>query len=158
MVSWWERVLLSLASVVMAALVCLAGVLLHSALPSHRGSLQASDLIFTGGFVVFFCSLGWVLSVPFVLVATNLRGWRFWLYLALGSGAGPLLMFAVFAFFYLAVPQSPSAHWFGPELRPLVYLAAAISSLTALIYLLLLRRAQARALSRGRESPIKSVF
>ena len=150
MVSWWERVLLSLASVVMAALVCLAYVLLQGALPWHRGNVQASDLIFTGGFVAFFCALGWVLSVPVVILARHVYGWRLWVYLGLGSCAGTMLMLAVIAFLYFSVPQSPNAHLFGPELRPLVYLATAISTLTALIYLFLLRRAQAKALLKGR--------
>lgn len=107
----------------------------------------------TIGVTVGLCLVGSVFTVPVVLMITNIRGWRFWFYWALGSAFGPLLMLALCALVFFLVPHSPSDHWFRPELLPLVYLAAAISSLTSLFYLLLLRRAQSRAAAGASTAP-----
>jgi hypothetical protein len=151
MVSWWERMLLSLVSVVVAAFFCFACILLQSIVAiqgvfSHELAIHRNgDLFGTGVFLIFFCSLGWILSVPLVLMVKDIRGGRFWLYFALGSGAGPVLIFAVFAAVFLFVPHSANARWFGPEMWPLVYLAGGVSVVTTAMYLTLLRRGQAKA-------------
>jgi ABC-type Fe3+-siderophore transport system permease subunit len=144
MITKWKLLIYSLASMVMAAIVCMAGALLQSVVMNPRGSLRVADLFYLAGFALVFGFVGWVVTAPMVLKIKNIAGWRFWLYWALGSSFGPLSMFAVFALVFFLVPGSPDAHWIRPELMPLVYLATAISSLAALFYLLLLRRAQVR--------------
>lgn len=156
MVAWWKRLLFSLASIVGSAVVCLAFIVLESLIGSRPASLHGSEVILTIGVVAGFCLLGWVLSAPVVLFVRNIRGRRFWVYWFLGSWVGPLQMLALAALVFLLFPQSADAHWFIPVLLPLVYLAAAISSLTSLFYLLLLRRAQARATAGLSARPARS--
>jgi integral membrane sensor domain MASE1 len=108
----------------------------------------------TIGVTVGLCLVGCVFTVPVVLMITNIRGWRFWFYWALGSSYGPLLMLALCALVFFLVPHGPNDRWFRPELLPLVYLAAAVSSLTSLFYLLLLRRAQDRAARKTAGAPM----
>ncbi|HEY1903824.1 MAG TPA: hypothetical protein VGG56_15430 [Terracidiphilus sp.] len=145
MVAWWKRLLFSLASIVAAAIVCMAAIVVESADKSHPVSFRSSEVILTLAVIVGFCLIGWVFAVPAVLLVTNIRGGRFWLYWVLGSCVGPLLMLALCAVVFLVFPQGSGSPWLNPALRPLVYLAGAISSLTSLFYLLLLRRAQIRA-------------
>lgn len=145
MVAWWKRLLFSLASMVAAAVLCLAAILIESALKTHPTSFRSSEVLLTVAVLVGFCLIGWVFSIPVVLMIRNVSGGRFWFYWILGSCVGPLLMLLLFAAVFVLVPQSPSAQWFNPALRPLVYFAAALSSLTSLFYLLLLRWAQRRA-------------
>jgi hypothetical protein len=145
MVAWWKRLLFSLVSMVVAAVLCLGSLVLESVIKSHPGSFRGSEVILTVGVTVGFCLVAWIFSVPVVLIITNIHGWRFWLYWFLGSCIGPMLMLALSALVFFLVPHGPNEQWFHPELLSLVYLAAAISSLTSLLYLLLLRWAQGRA-------------
>ena len=92
------------------------------------------------GVYTFLCSLpGWLLALPIIWLVNDLKTWRFWALLALGTGIGPLLMFAVAL--YTALTSTGFAE-FTPEAKNLVFLATAISGLTTLIYLLLLRKPQ----------------
>jgi|HubBroStandDraft_1064217.scaffolds.fasta_scaffold562150_2 hypothetical protein len=154
MVAWWKRLLFSFISMVAAAVVCLGCLVLESAFKSHPGSFRGSEVMLTIAVTVGLCLVGCVFTVPVVLMITNIRGWRFWLYWALGSAFGPLLILALCALVFFLVPHGPNERWFRPELLPLVYLAAAISSLTSLFYLLLLRRAQSRAAAGASIAPV----
>jgi hypothetical protein len=145
MVAWWKRVLFSLASMVVAAVVCLSCVVLASVLKSHPANIHTSEVILTIAVMIGFCMVGWVFALPVVWIVTNIRTWRFWLYWVLGSCVGPLLMVALSAIVFMVFPQNSSNTMFSSTLLPLVYLAGAVSSLTSLFYLLLLRRAQGRA-------------
>lgn len=153
MVAWWKRLLFSLASMVAAAVLLLACILLEGVLKGHPASIHSSELLLTIAVMVGFCLIAWIFSIPVVLIIRNIRGWRFWLYWILGSCVGPLLMLALFAAVFFVFPQSPSAQWFNPALRPLVYFAAAVSSLTSLFYLLLFRAAQRRADRKNAAAP-----
>jgi hypothetical protein len=99
--------------------------------------------------MVGFCLIGWVISIPAILIVRNISGGRFWLYWILGSSVGPLLMLLLFVAVFVLVPHGPGAQWFNPALRPLAYFAAAISSLTSLCYLLWLGWAQRRAVRKS---------
>jgi hypothetical protein len=145
MVAWWKRLLFSLASMIAAAVVCLASMLLVTTLKSHRANIHSSEVILTVAVMVGFCLIGWVISIPAVLIVRNISGARFWLYWILGSSVGPLLMLLLFLAVFVVVPHGPSAQWINPAFRPLAYFAAAISSLTSLCYLWLLGWAQRRA-------------
>jgi TRAP-type mannitol/chloroaromatic compound transport system permease large subunit len=130
-------------SFMVAGVVC-AGVVLADGVMEARGeSVRGGDLALAGGFIVGFCVLGWVVSVPLVLWVSEARRGRFWVCWIAGSLIGPLLMIAVFWLDFVLVPGDPHAQWLGPERWPLIYLAGAISGLAALGYLLLLRRGRA---------------
>ena len=145
MVAWWKRLLFSLASMIAAAVVCLAAMLLLTTLKSHSANIHSSEVILTVAVMVGFCLIGWLVSIPAVLIVRNISGARFWLYWILGSSVGPVLMMLLFLAVFVVVPHGPGAQWFNPALRPLTYFATAISSLTSLCYLGLLGWAQRRA-------------
>lgn len=145
MVSRAKRILLSLLSVVVAAVVCFLAALLVTSMESDPASFQSSEVALTIGVLVCFCLVGWFFSVPAVVMVTNIRGWRFWFFWVLGSCLGPLLMIALFGVVLHFFPHDPKQNVFSPEFQPLLEMAAAISSLGSLLYLLLLRRAQKAA-------------
>lgn len=137
MVPWWKRLIFSLVSVEATGSVCGAIVLFphflreatghHSALGSLGMFLFFEFLVLT---LTFPC---WLLASPMILIATNLRGWRFWMYWAIGSFIGPL-------------------YWFGRKLMGLdtnskLYggpygVIVVVSVLASLIYLVVIRRAE----------------
>jgi hypothetical protein len=147
MVAWWKRILLSLLSVVVATIVCFAGMVVYSSLKSHPVSFHSSEVVLTVAVTVGFCVIAWIFSVPVVLLIRNVSGLRFWLYWVLGSCLGPVLVLALSAIIFTVYPQN--AALFKSAVRPLVYGSAAISSLTSLFYLSLLRGAQKSAAARA---------
>jgi 4-amino-4-deoxy-L-arabinose transferase-like glycosyltransferase len=149
MVAWWKRILLSLLSVVVAAVVCLLSVVLWSAVKSHPVSFRSSEVLLTIAVTVVFCVIAWLFSVPVVLIVRNIRGWRFWFYWIVGSCVGPALMLVLCAVIIMQVSHGRTVTWYNPEELPLLFMSAAISSVSALIYLSLLRRAQAAAIKKG---------
>jgi len=146
MVAWWKRLLFSLASLVAAVVVCLAGLIAADAVfKGLKANLHTSEVGIAVGVTAALCLVGWVITAPLVLIVRKIPAGRFWIYWIIGSCVGPVLMLGLFAAVFLLVPHSPNEHWIRPELWPLVYMAATISSITSLFYLLLLRRAQGKA-------------
>jgi len=145
MVAWWKRLLLSLLSMILGPVVCLLGMVLYSMAKSQPVSFRSTEVLLALAVTVGFCIIAWVLSIPVVLLITNIRGWRFWFYWVLFTCVGPALMLGLIATIFYVMPHSPDGHWFNPMYLPLVYGAGAIACLTSIIYLLLLRRAQVRA-------------
>jgi hypothetical protein len=160
MVAWWKRILLSLLSVVVGTVVCLLSVEIviwgavktHLLSSSHSVSFHSSELLITIAVIVAFCVVAWLFSVPVVLIVRNIRGWRFWFYWVLGSCIGPALMLVLCAaILMVAFRGRGNAIWYSPTLEtPLIYIAAAISSVSSLLYLSLLRRSQAAAIKKSR--------
>jgi drug/metabolite transporter (DMT)-like permease len=146
MVAWWRRLLFSLASVVAAVAVCLAGLAAFDAVfKGLKANFHSSEVGIAVGVTIALCLVGWVITAPVVLIVRNVPGGRFWIYWVIGSCIGPVLMLGLFGAVFLLVPHSPNQHWIRPELWPLVYMAATISSLASLFYLLLLRWGQGKA-------------
>jgi hypothetical protein len=88
---------------------------------------------------VFALSIfGWLLGIPYVLLVRNSQGSRFWIYLAVGTGIGPALVLSPFIYSLLrrSLDTEPTDYLYN------ACIAAVVSGLTALIYLLLLRQAQ----------------
>jgi hypothetical protein len=142
MVAWWKRLILSAISWLVAGAVFGAILALQNIVFNPNAHFEAAELL-GGIWVVVLCSLpGWLLAIPVVLIAKDLHGWRFRVYWAIGSCIGPLLIYSVALYFFLTSPNTSS---FAPEAKNVVYLATAISSLTTIIYLLLLRWAHTRA-------------
>ena len=143
MVTWWKRLIYSLVSAVVGAGVSGACAAAQQVIANSRGHLSAIGLwtviLSFAPWVIILSLPGWALAVPIVLVVRNIRGWRFWMYWVIGSCIGPALILAV------SLYSGPGLAGFGGNSMSLFYLAAAISGLTTVIYLLLLRRAQAQA-------------
>jgi hypothetical protein len=77
--------------------------------------------------------------VPVVLAVTNFRGWRFWFFLAVGSCIDPVAICGFLLYAQLSEPHSEGA-WAGGEFF-FIY-AGAVSFISTLIYLLLIRALQ----------------
>ena len=85
MVAWWKRILLSLLSVVAAAVVCLLSVVLWSAVKSHPVSFRSSEVLLTAAVAVAFCVIAWLFSVPIVLIIKNISRLAFLVLLGPGQ-------------------------------------------------------------------------
>jgi hypothetical protein len=143
MVPWWKRLIYSLVSAVLGAGVSGACGAAQQFIANSRGHLNAMGLwtaiLFFDPWVIVMSLPGWALAVPIVLLVRNIRGWRFWMYWAIGICLGPAIILAV------ALYSGPGFAGLPGNSMSLVYLAGAISGLTTLLYLVLLRRGQARA-------------
>ena len=127
---------------------CLVGIIASiwgiSNIP-HKRIVSVSDLF---DFLLLFHLwalavgiFGWLLGIPFILLVRNSRGWRFWIYFALGSGIGPAIflspvLYPLVTDSSFGIPTTKSPDYSG------IWISAAVSNLTTLIYLLLLRRPQ----------------
>jgi hypothetical protein len=146
MVVWWKRLIYSLLSTVIGAAVCGAVASASSVIANSHGHIRTIGVLIAAlGFdvwVVIFSVPGWLLAIPIVLFVRNISGWRFWIYFALGAVFGPALILGLA--FYSAV-RAPSFAGFPGNSMSVVYLAGAISAISSLVYLLLLRSAQKRS-------------
>src|SRR6516164_6659790 len=99
MVAWWKRLIYSLVSMLIGAGMTGAAVTAREILDNAHGRISATGLLIAalgfGTWVVVFSIPGWLLAIPFVLLVRNIRGWRFWMYFALGACFGPALILAV---------------------------------------------------------------
>jgi hypothetical protein len=143
MVPWWKRLLYSFESWLIAVVLFGPLFVIAEMIGSHPSRAiavpeVATSIAFITGMVFILSFPGWLLAIPIVLGVRDIDGWRFWVYFALGIGIGPLTLLGMKLYFSLA---SHAAFVPGPielYIRPV-----AVSSLTTLIYLLLLRGAQA---------------
>ena len=143
MVPWWKRLIYSLVSVALGAGISGAWVAAGETIAQSHGRISAMGLLtailFFDSWVLLLSLPGWVLAVPGVLLVRNIRGWRFWMYWGLGIVFGPVLIYALSTYSAFR-GQSLESSAMGSIST--VIMASAVSGLTALIYLLLLRRGQ----------------
>jgi hypothetical protein len=142
MVPWSKRLLYSFCSFLVAIPVSFL-LLSIAQYIVERKLLLNMDGLFLSLFLIFFFSIpGWFLAIPICLLVTNIRGWRFWSYWAVGSCIGPLFLLGLALFSYLQHPNERfGAH--GAYLDTIVVVTATmISSLTTIFYLLSLRLEQ----------------
>lgn len=98
-----------------------------------------SDMV---GFVYFSLYLiipGWLIALPIILTVTSFQGWRLFGFLAVGSMIGPALIACIGFFFSLKTPISSS---FAHEAYHILYAATAVSELTSILYISLMRASQ----------------
>lgn len=138
MVPRWKKLAYSLASLLIASAI-LVGMSLF--LPGKAENLGATFSVAT--IVVFAVSLvGWLIATPLILIINNVSGWRFWLYLGIGSSIGPILAYQGMILPFL---RSYKGHYSqAPAVIVMLTISALISCIATLSYLLLLRRAQNR--------------
>jgi hypothetical protein len=136
-----KLVLLSLMRVLLLVMSFVLAVALLSIVVSLRdvylGPPYSDDLLKMFCYVAFLMLwYGWkglVLALPAVLFFTDLRAWRFWALQALGTALGPV---------YFCLLLASSSHWHFMFGISEFLIPMPISGLSALIYLLLLRRSQ----------------
>ena len=143
MAPWWKRLFYGLLGWVVATCVTgfFASIWVFTTFPAKRSISVADVFQFWLLFLItaFAVSIfGWLLGIPYVLLVRSSRGPRFWTFLALGSGIGPVIVLGPLLYSFLTHSSLPSES----ADYSTVAISAAVSSLTALIYLLLLRRAQ----------------
>jgi hypothetical protein len=146
MVAWWKKLLYSLISVGLGAGLAGAWVASQQFGQHADGRFNAmallTTILFFDSWVIALSVPGWVLAIPMVLLVRNVAGWRFWMYWAIGICFGPAMILAIGV--YSTVRGMSFTGVFGGYAST-VYMAGAVSGLSSLIYLLLLRRAQVRA-------------
>ena len=142
MVPWWKRLVYSLASVIVSVVVCLAVIFARMFVRGLSGHPYSRDFLISLIVLLVCCIPGWLIAWPFVLLAKNLRGWRLPVLWLGGSCIGPVLLLG----FGALVFHGLAGFWNAvPEVTDFLFLTAALSCLSATLYLLLLRRAQARS-------------
>lgn len=143
MVPWWKRLIYSLVSVALGAGISGAWVAAQETIAQSHGRISAMGLLtailFFDSWVLLLSLPGWVVAIPVVLLVRNIRGWRFWMYWGLGIAFGPALIYAVSVYSAFREQNFESSAMGSVSS---VAMAGAVSGLTALFYLLLLRRGQ----------------
>jgi hypothetical protein len=146
MVAWWKRLIYSLVSAVLGAGVCGAGAAAEQVVSNAHGHLSAEALwtaiVFFDPWVIALSFPGWLVALPLVLLIKNVRGWRFWMYWAIGICIGPAIVVVVE---WIAASRGLMLAGIPGGLATAYLLSAAISGLSSLLYLLLVRRGQTRA-------------
>lgn len=149
MVAWWKRLIYSFVSAVLGAGTCGAAAASQQVVANAHGHLSAEGLwtaiVFFDPWVIALSLPGWLLAVPLVLLVRNVRGWRFWLWWAIGICFGPAIIEIVN---WIAAMKGLSLAGIPGGLNAALWLSAAISGLSSLLYLLLVRRGQVHAAVR----------
>jgi len=155
MVAWWKRLIYSLVGVVLGAGLCGAGAAAEQVVANAHGHLSAmgvwTAILFFDPWVIALSFPGWFLALPLVVLVRNVRGWRFGLYWIIGICFGPAIVLVVN---WIAAMRGFSLAGIPGGVTAAIYLACAISALSSLIYLLLLRRGQARAALHASEAVV----
>lgn len=132
MVSRWKKLAYSLGSAIVGAATFIA--------------LGPTGWTAGGIFVTFGAAVAsWIVAIPVILKVNNLSGWRFGLYLGIGSSSGPII-----AFLTLLVPFIRQATRIGHTQNTAVAFVTLIALglfaipffVGTLTYLLWLRKAQ----------------
>jgi hypothetical protein len=145
MVAWWQRILYSAVSVLVAAIICSALSLL---LPGRTQPLLDA-FIFVMFWTTILCIPAWLLMIPVLLTLQDLHGWRVRVFLAVGICIGPISLLLVELYIAFNVWSTGAGFRLGIGFGYFFCMAAAVSSLSTLSYLILFRRAQAAKLKRS---------
>ncbi len=107
-----------------------------------RAADAASLAVIYGGVL---CVVGWIIALPLVLMLRQLFGVGLWIMLLTGIALGPAILLLIPALYSLFTPHATFTYsTLDRVFWHFVYLALAVSTLTTLLYLLLLgRRASA---------------
>jgi hypothetical protein len=140
----WRKLTYSFASVMVGNATLVALLLLGNKTP-------AQNLVWTPMVTFAGAVAGWIIAIPLILKVNNVSGWRFWLYLGIGSSSGPIVVFVA-----LLVPFIKYATRFGHAQNTAVIVVTLIALgffaipffVGTLTYLLVLRKAQISALRR----------
>ena len=150
MIPWWRRLIYALMSVLISGFVIGEAANIASA-DMRQGPLV---LIFPPLMVAFVALSGWVVAAPLVLLIGRYKRQRLWLYFALGSGIGPLLILGTETFHVLTDPRHGrflQGDW------KILAIATCVSILTSFIYLLLVTRAQRRVPSAAASPAVEGM-
>jgi hypothetical protein len=135
----FTRVALSLACVLATEFLCCLALALRGVVSLHQPFHLHGFLRFMGyggTMLLLFSWPGWVAAVPAVLWLTDLRSWRFWVILALGTAIGPLTELVELA---VLSHGRWKIGWFAVLFFPTI-----VAGISTLLYLLLLRGLQRR--------------
>ena len=137
MVSRWKKLAYSFGSVMVGTATFATVLGVSSGHPAAGGT-----------FVMFGAAIAcWMIAIPVILMIKNISGWRFWLYLGIGSCCGPIIVFVeiLVPFIRHATHTQNSAVGFVTLITlGLFAIPFFVGSLT---YLLWLRKAQTSVLS-----------
>jgi hypothetical protein len=131
-----KRSICAFACLVVSSSLCAAAVALYELYQHGPAFYNAAHVL---GGVLFYDFFTILLSLPGLLPMLwivwrwkNLRGWRLWLFLILGSSSGP---FSLIVFVILEQFRVPDIGGWGSIAAPALLWALCVSTLTTLIYL-----------------------
>ena len=142
MAPWWRRLLYSFCSILIAIPVGFLLMSIVQYIVERKLSINMDGFIIGVIFVFIYSVPVWFLAIPICLLVTNIRGWRFWMYWAIGSCIGPLFLLGRELFSYLQHPNEHCGAYVAYLDTYVVLTATMISSLTTIFYLLSLRLEQ----------------
>jgi hypothetical protein len=131
----WDRVGYSFLSVLIS-LVVLSTSIGGANFRDGAGSVLSVAVV-TFIFGGCLCLIGWVLSLPFVILVKTHRGWHYWTMLAIGTCLGPLVFLLVDLYLSL---ENPTSSGFAPRSYYFLFLPTGVSLLSSLLYLFFVRR------------------
>jgi hypothetical protein len=138
MLPWWKRLLYSFLSVLFGGSV----VGLAASLIDSGPHVDLERQFFTTCVVVIASQAGWVVALPIVLLIRDYRGWRLWLWGAIGVCIGPSVVSCFGLYGYLTDPRSFN---FFAGISGFLLLATLVSALSTCAYLTLSIWANSRA-------------
>jgi hypothetical protein len=134
MPAWTRRLVYSMVSVFAGVAIVTMALWILS---TPRPKLAFETAFFYGYFTLMWSIPGWIIAVPVVLLVGNYSGWRMWLWGAVGCCIGPALLLGLAAFSYLTEPLLAG---FAPGSWKFLLMAGAVSSITTVAYLTLVKR------------------
>src|SRR5271163_4249578 len=138
MVPWWKRLLISLmswvAGSVLGAGVMVAEMFASDPPPMAHALDSLAAVAYLAPIFLLVSFIGWVVALPAVLLVTAFCRWRLWMWLGLGTCVGPVLWIV-----FRVLTERGSARF---DVSAMPVEVVTVSFLSALIYLLLVRRAQ----------------
>lgn len=140
MVSHWKKLAYSLGSILVGA----ATFAIVLGISSGRPTTVAGTFVMLAAAVA-----GWTVAIPLILKINNVSGWRFWLYLGIGSGSLPIIVFLVILvpFIKHSIQSGHTPNTAFVTLITLAFFAIPVFVGT-LTYLLWLRKAQKSVLKQ----------
>jgi len=139
MPAWSKRLLYSMLSVIAAVVMVTISLWILS---TPRPKMAFETAFFSGYFTLIFSLFGWAVAVPIVLLVSNYTGWRMWFWGAVGCCIGPALLLGLAAFSFLTEPLLAG---FAPGSWRFLLMAGAVSSITTVLYLVLVTRSARRS-------------
>ena len=143
MAAWWKRLIYSFVSTVFGAGLCGAAAAANVVISNAHGHLSTmglwTEILAFDPWVILLSLFGWLLALPLILLVRNVRGWRFWMWWAVGICIGPAIIEVVN---WIAAMKGFSLAGIPGGLNTALWLSGAISGLSSLLYLLIIRRSQ----------------
>ena len=134
MLPWWKRLAYSFISVLFGGSIVGVAASLRDNLLNPGAHLDVARLLVSTCLFVIASLSGWLVAIPIVLLVRDYRGWRAWLWAAVGIGIGPTVIFGFALYGFINDPRSAR---FADGASGFFLLATLVSAVSTLGYLFL---------------------